>query len=105
MKKICHVTSVHRSDDTRILKKQCTSLAKHGYEVHLVAKGNSYSENSVAVIGVDDTSKNRLDRMLNFSKKIYAKALENPAALEACDYYMQIFIICMIRIYYLMQKN
>ncbi len=79
MKKVCHITSVHRSNDTRILKKQCTSLSKNGYPVYLIAKGNSYTENGVTIIGVPDSSKNRFDRMLNFSRKIYMKSLEVDA--------------------------
>ena len=36
---ICHMTSAHDSDDIRILKKQCVSLAKNKEnEVFLVAK-------------------------------------------------------------------
>jgi hypothetical protein len=36
---ICHITSVHPANDIRIFHKECASLAKHGYEVHLVAQG------------------------------------------------------------------
>ncbi len=34
---VCHVTTVHTARDTRIFEKQCTSLARSGYRVHLVA--------------------------------------------------------------------
>ena len=36
-RKVCHFSSVHPYNDTRILFKECTSLAKAGYETHLVA--------------------------------------------------------------------
>ncbi|MBI5442509.1 MAG: glycosyltransferase [Deltaproteobacteria bacterium] len=37
MKRVCHFTSVHSPQDTRIYHKECRSLARRGYEVHLVA--------------------------------------------------------------------
>lgn len=42
--RICHITSVHPADDIRIFHKECASLAKHGYEVHLVAQGKLPSD-------------------------------------------------------------
>lgn len=73
--KICHMTSVHRSNDTRILHKECVSLANEGYEVYLVAKGNSYVSNGVHVIGVEQTYKNKFARVFKFAREIYKKAL------------------------------
>ncbi len=74
--KVCHMTSAHKSQDVRILKKQCTSLAKAGYEVYLVAPGDSYEENGVRVIGVGENVGGRLKRMTQMSKRVYKKALE-----------------------------
>lgn len=37
--RVVHVTSVHPATDTRILYKECATLAKAGHEVHLVAPG------------------------------------------------------------------
>ena len=34
--KVCHLTSVHTRYDTRILLKECYSLATNGYEVSLI---------------------------------------------------------------------
>lgn len=37
--RVVHVTSVHPATDTRILYKECATLARAGHEVHLVAPG------------------------------------------------------------------
>ena len=37
MIRVCHITSVHKSTDTRILYKECVSLAENNFEVHLIA--------------------------------------------------------------------
>lgn len=42
--KICHVTSAHGKEDTRIFKKECSSLARVGYDVYLVQQGESYEK-------------------------------------------------------------
>lgn len=82
MIKVCHMTSAHASQDVRILKKQCVSLAKNGYETYLVAKGESYEEDGVHVVGVGEISGGRLKRMTVATKLVYKKALELD-----CDIY------------------
>ncbi len=84
MTKICHVTSVHCTDDARIFHKECVSLAKAGCEVYLVGKGESRVESGVHVVGVGENSGGRLKRMLGFSKKVYQAAL----ALDAEIYHL-----------------
>lgn len=74
--RVCHMTSAHRSNDTRIFYKQCVSLAKAGYEVYLVANGESYKKSGVQVIGTGDQVKTRARRMIKTTKKIYKIALE-----------------------------
>ncbi len=76
MIKVCHLTSVHHSNDVRVFVKECTSLANNGYEVYLVAKGESRIQNHVHVIGVGVAPQNRIARMLFFLRKIYQKARE-----------------------------
>ena len=82
MKRICHMTSVHKPKDPRIFYKQCTSLAKAGYETYLVAQGNSYEENGVHIVGIGEVSGGRLNRMIAVTRSVYKKAL----ALD-CDIY------------------
>lgn len=74
--RICHMTSVHRSDDTRIFHKECVSLAKKGYEVFLVAKGKTYEDKGVKVIGVEKNYQNKFIRIMKFTKEIYKVALQ-----------------------------
>jgi glycosyltransferase involved in cell wall biosynthesis len=46
MKRVCHLSSVHRGLDIRIFRKECVSLARAGYETHLVigATGTEVAE-------------------------------------------------------------
>lgn len=78
--KICHMTSAHDSDDIRILKKQCVSLAKvDSNDVYLVAKGDSYEYKGVKIIGVEVSSSGRLGRILKVSKAVYNTAVSVDA--------------------------
>lgn len=77
--KVCHMTSAHRSNDTRIFHKQCVSLASKGYEVYLVAAGESYNASNVQIVGIGEKEKTLIKRMLNTTKNIYKKALELDA--------------------------
>ncbi|MBQ0004712.1 MAG: glycosyltransferase family 1 protein, partial [Clostridiales bacterium] len=72
--KICHMTSAHKSDDTRVFQKECKSLASAGHEVYLVAKGESRREGNVEVVGIGDAPASRVRRILHFSKAVYTKA-------------------------------
>ena len=83
MSKVCHMTSVHSAKDVRIFHKECVSLAKAGYEVYLVAPGDSFEKQGVHIIGVVEPSGGRLSRMTSFAKKVYQTAL----ALDADIYH------------------
>jgi glycosyltransferase involved in cell wall biosynthesis len=82
MKKICHMTSAHAKEDIRIFRKECTSLARAGYEVYLVERGESYEKNGVHIVGVGEIPNSRLRRMIFGAKQVYKKAL-----LLDCDLY------------------
>lgn len=73
--KICHLTTVHPRYDTRIFVKECSSLARNGYDVKLVVAdgyGNE-TKNNVEIYDIGCPS-GRLGRMLFSSKKLYKKA-------------------------------
>ena len=76
--KICHMTSVHKRYDARILKKECVTLANSGYDVTLLVADNKEDEiyKGVKITSINFTPKNRLDRILNAKKKMLAKALK-----------------------------
>jgi glycosyltransferase involved in cell wall biosynthesis len=79
MKKVCHITSVHRPNDVRIFLKECCSLAKAGFETYLVATNcESKIINGVAIIGVtaNKSSEDRISRILFTTLKVYERALE-----------------------------
>lgn len=81
VKKICHLTSAHTRYDLRILKKQCVSLAKSGYDVTLIVNDNKEDEvyQGVKIISTNFVSKNRLERMIKSKNKIYKKAIQVDA--------------------------
>lgn len=80
MKKVCHLTSAHPRFDTRIFLKECTSLAKAGYDTSLiVADGLGAEEkNGIHIFDVG-ASGGRMDRILNAPKRVLKKALELDA--------------------------
>ena len=83
MIKVCHMTSAHGPEDVRIFHKECVSLARAGYDVYLVERGDSYEKNGVHIVGVGQPSGGRLSRMTSFAQKVYQAAL----ALDADIYH------------------
>jgi glycosyltransferase involved in cell wall biosynthesis len=78
--KICHLTSVHPYDDTRIYIKECSTLVKVGYETHLVAPDapNEVRE-KIHLHSVPQSKNNRLQRMTNTVWNVYQQAIEIDA--------------------------
>ena len=75
--KICHITSVHSRYDPRIFQKQCRSLVKFGYDVHLVVADGTGGEikDGIHIYDVGKPS-GRIKRMIKTTKAIYKKAIE-----------------------------
>jgi glycosyltransferase involved in cell wall biosynthesis len=76
-RKICHLTSAHIWDDTRIFHKMCRSLSDAGHEVHLVAaRGPRPPGKTVDGVRVHllQEPANRLERMLLTSRRVLAYA-------------------------------
>ena len=82
MKKVCHITIVHQNRyDVRIFQKECTSLAKAGYDVTLIVNDELTDEinNGVKITSIAVPCRNRFDRILKASKVAYCKAMELDA--------------------------
>lgn len=85
MTMIAHLTSAHPRNDTRILLKECNSLAKHGYSVSLVVADGAGDETRNGVVIHDaGASQGRLDRMRHAPGRVLARAL----ALDADIYHL-----------------
>lgn len=66
--KIAHITSVHPQNDNRIFYKECSTLARNGYEVYLVvAGGESKVIDNINIIGFEKAQGGRLKRMIKSS--------------------------------------
>ncbi|NES18712.1 MAG: glycosyltransferase family 4 protein [Symploca sp. SIO3E6] len=76
MYKAVHLTSVHSAFDTRLYHKECSSLAKAGYEMHLIAPGAiDQVKNGVTLHGVTKINSSRLSRMTKTVWDVYQKAI------------------------------
>lgn len=80
--RIVHLTTAHARDEVRIFHKECTSLAKGGYEVHLIVadrkgvdQANDIKRHSVAL------TRGRFQRVFIQPWKIYRAARRLHAAL------------------------
>ena len=80
--KVCHMTSAHVWNDVRIFMKMCHSLREAGYDVSLVAAGESREYDGIHVVGCGDKPVGRRARMGGFARKVY----ETARALD-CDIY------------------
>lgn len=83
--KVCHLTSVHPPFDTRIFHKECKSLVKAGYEVHLVARHDKDEVIEGIYIHAVPTFHSRFKRAICTIWAVYKKALE----IDAQIYHLQ----------------
>lgn len=77
--RVCHFTSTHNSNDQRVFFKECSSLSKYGYDVYLVAKGESYEKNGVKIIGTEENMPGGFYRLFKRPKEVYRIALNIDA--------------------------
>lgn len=84
MANIYHITSVHQRYDTRIFKKECTSLAEKGHNVNLIVCDGLGNEikNNVNIIDTGVSNKiGRIKRFLFLPKQIY-KVLQSKKDID-----------------------
>ena len=78
--KVCHISSLHPAKDHRIYFKECMSLARHGFETHLILCNQKASfEQGVRVHNIAFDFANRFDRIRKALKLCLAKAREIDA--------------------------
>ena len=68
--RVCHVCNGHTADDSRVFHRTCCELAKAGYEVHLLARGNgtaSYVEKGVMIHPLSESG-SRMQRYTRASR-------------------------------------
>lgn len=74
--RVCHITSVHNQYDSRILHKECKSIAEAGHEVFLlVLNGQTERVEGVQIVGVPFTNKGRVTRILKAGKALLKEAI------------------------------
>lgn len=77
--KICHLTSVHPENDTRIFLKECVSLQRAGHDVYFVVAGASdKSVSGVQIVGTKKI-KGRIMRILVSWRPVLRTALKVDA--------------------------
>jgi len=79
MTKVCHMTSVHALNDTRIFIKECKTLRDAGYDVTLIVQHDKDEIIDGIFIKGIDKPKNRCERMLKSTRQVYQRALECDA--------------------------
>ena len=81
-RRVVHISTVHRSDDPRILLKECASLAAEGYDVRLVGRGAPPSQVTPGVTfhSIGD-ARTRLARMVLLPARALVRAWRLKAAL------------------------
>ncbi len=78
--RVAHLTSVHRRDDTRILHRQCRSLAEAGHEVALVVADGRGPGTTHGVSIIDaGRSRHRVARMCWATRRVARTALDLDA--------------------------
>jgi len=77
--KVCHLTSVHPLNDTRIFHKECKSLAQAGHDVTLIIQHNKDEViDGVRIIGLREP-RNRFERIFWVTIKVFYYALKQKA--------------------------
>jgi len=80
MIKICHLTSAHKSNDVRIFEKECSSLAKEGFDTWLVATNSTEGKlNGVNIVSAKYNTAGRFTRMTKGVNTVYRAAIKIDA--------------------------
>ena len=75
--KICHMTSVHTPFDTRIFHKECKTLVRTGYDVHLITRHERDDIVDGITIHAVPWYTSMLRRITSATYAVYKKAIED----------------------------
>lgn len=83
MTKICHITTVHSRYDTRIFYKECSTLAKAGFDTTLLVSDIKQDEVlfDVKIKSIGDKPLSRVQRILKSSSKVFDEAVRINAEI------------------------
>ena len=77
--RVCIITTVHESFDTRIFHKQAKTLAKAGYDVSLIAQHNGIETvDGVTIVGLPK-ARDRFQRIFGLSWRAFKLARSQQA--------------------------
>ena len=79
--RICHISTVHPSNDVRIFYRECSCLIKAGFEVHLVISENESTVRKGVHIHAIRQVKSKLLRMLFMPWVAMRKALQTKSSI------------------------
>ncbi|MBD2569386.1 glycosyltransferase family 4 protein [Anabaena lutea FACHB-196] len=82
--RVCHLTSVHPYQDTRIYVKECSTLVGAGYETHLVA--NDAPNEVIEEIHLHSVPKIKQNRLLRMTKTVW-HVYQQALAIQADIYH------------------
>lgn len=78
--KVCHLTSAHKSYDTRIFFKECVSIAASGVSTYLVVTGtHDHEKYGVNIVNAGEYYESRLKRMLIAAWRVYRAGVKIDA--------------------------
>ncbi|MEO8563651.1 MAG: glycosyltransferase, partial [bacterium] len=81
MRRVVHITTVHRPTDVRIFQKQAMTLAEHGYDVTLIACADGSGEQDGVRLRALTRPRGRLERMTRTVVHAFRAAMAERADL------------------------
>src|SRR5260370_41063736 len=80
--RVCHLTSVHPANDTRIFEKECLSLAAAGYDGHRVAPAAASGRVRGITIAAMPPARGRGARAIVTTARVEARAISHGERVD-----------------------
>jgi glycosyltransferase involved in cell wall biosynthesis len=78
MLKVCHFSSVHRTNDIRVFSKECRTLAEAGYRTTLIACAGNQSSSAIEIVEIPEGG-GRVGRILLRAYRVFRLAMKQEA--------------------------